>query len=41
MNRLLGRRDFYKPDGTGVRTYYILFIPVWKTRFVHSTWMER
>lgn len=37
MRRLFGRSEIWRPDSTGTRAFYILWVRVWRRDFTHST----
>jgi hypothetical protein len=37
MTRFIGFDEVYNCDSTGLKTFYIFFIPVWSKTFYHST----
>ena len=37
--RLFGWSEVWRDDGTGTRTFDILFVRVWRSHFTHSTWL--
>jgi len=37
LSRIIGFSELWRADGTGDRWFFVLWCPVWKSTFRHST----